>query len=134
MQNLFYKLFAALVAKLLTNKEAFWTAIVHLLEIVRKMAVATPTLLDDLLVHVLITATENEDVRELLNEILDRLVALLNRDVPAASIADDPETVAHLQFLSDKVGVNWQKLIELLLKILPLILPFILDEDEADAT
>ena len=133
MTDLLYRMIAFIVAKLLANKDLFWAAIAKGLAYLKGLAEVTGTQLDDLVVAVLEAAATDEEVRALVDSILDQLLTLANADVPRGSVGDDPLTVAHAKVLAGKLNIDWAKLLEILMKLLPFILPLLKPTPEGEA-
>jgi hypothetical protein len=131
MSDLLQRLFAFIVAKLIGDKTLLWAMIEKSLGVFKDLAAATETVLDDLFVQVLDAAVTDEEVRALVNAILDRLLTLTQSDVPRGSVADDPQIMAHTKVLAGKLNIDWKKLIELLMQLLPFIIPFLKPEPTA---
>ncbi|MFA5262182.1 MAG: hypothetical protein WC378_00040 [Opitutaceae bacterium] len=102
-----------------------------IVDTVEPWAVATATKIDDLLCAMVRVTAQDAVIRQLFRDMwadLQTMPAALDREALAAS----PAVTAYCRAVGGRLNIDWQKVLELILKYLPMILPIFLDKDDAE--
>ena len=124
--------FLGMLRSLLSNTDALLDFVASILPGLKAAAEKTTTKLDDMLVRCAEVVLADEDLREQFKAWLSGMVSAPQRlaasEVPLRDyLAADDETVRLCQQVAGRLNIDWQKILDLIAKYLPIILPLILD-------
>ena len=122
----------ALLRKLMADTDTLFDFVASFLPGLKVAVEKTATKLDDMAVRCLEVALTDDDLREQFKAWLSGLLSAPQRlaasDVPLRDyLAADDETVRLCQQVAGRLNIDWQKILDLIAKYLPIILPLILD-------